>query len=465
MPNAVAFIALASFPVVAVVLFGRLRADRALIWCLMLGYLFLPEPPAVFDLPLMPPLSKHNLPALMALLISLWRYGYDGPILPQSLLGKALLLTFVFSPIATVLTNEEPVFFGLVGLPGLGAKAAVALTLQQVLLVLPFLLARQHLASGGALREILKALMIAGLVYSIFMLIEIRLSPQLNLWVYGYYQHLFGQSIRSGGYRPVVFLYHGLWVAFFIMTSTVSAYALWRNEQGDIRIRYLVAALYLTVIMVLAKSLGSTLFMILLVPMVVLFSPTRQLRIAIFICSLALAYPMLKGADLVPQQKLLNQAAAISPERAASLEFRFDNEKQLLDRARLKPVFGWGSWGRNHILDPISGRILTVTDGRWIIVIGVYGWVGFIAEFGLLLLPLLLLGREAMAGPKLKITPYIGPLSLLLAINAVDMIPNATLTPLTWMLVGALTGYAEKLRAERLNLKIHRSSIKWKSVM
>ncbi|WP_299926926.1 hypothetical protein [uncultured Pelagimonas sp.] len=464
MPNPIAFLALAVFPVVVVALYGRLRADRALIWTLMLGYLFLPEYPAVFDLPLMPPLNKHNIPALMAFMVALWRYGYDGPILPQSMLGKVLLLLFVFSPIATVLTNEEPVFFGQVGVEGHNLKHALALPIEQFLLIVPFLMARQHLAGGGSQKEILWATMIGGLVYSLLMLIEIRLSPQLNLWVYGYYQHLFGQSLRAGGYRPVVFLYHGLWVAFFTMTAVVSAYALWRYEKGP-RFKLLLAALYLTAILVLAKSLGSLLFMLMLVPMVVLLSSKAQLRVAIVIGSIALAYPILKGADLIPQDRLLAQAAAIDPQRAGSLEFRFDNENTLLERAYQKPTFGWGSFGRNHILDPVNGNILTVTDGRWIIVIGVYGWVGFIAEFGLLLLPLLLLGRElAMAGNR-EVSPYVGPLSLLLAINALDMIPNATLTPLTWMLVGALTGYAEKLRAERLKLTKYNATLKWQSVM
>ncbi len=464
MPNPIAFLALAVFPVVVVALYGRLRADRALIWALMLGYLFLPEYPAVFDLPLMPPLNKHNIPALMAFMVALWRYGYDGPILPQNLVGKILLLLFIFSPIATVLTNEEPIFFGQVGVEGHNLKHAIALPIEQFLLIVPFLMARQHLASGGSQKQILWATMVGGLVYSLLMLIEIRLSPQLNLWVYGYYQHLFGQSLRAGGYRPVVFLYHGLWVAFFTMTAVVSAYALWRYEKGP-RFKLLLAALYLTAILVLAKSLGSLLFMLLLVPMVVLLGTKAQLRIAIVIGSIALAYPILKGADLIPQDRLLAQAAAIDPQRAGSLEFRFDNENTLLERAYQKPIFGWGSFGRNHILDPVNGNILTVTDGRWIIVIGVYGWVGFIAEFGLLLLPLLLLGRELSLAGNREVSPYVGPLSLLLAINALDMIPNATLTPLTWLLVGALTGYAEKLRAERLKLTKYNATLKWQSVM
>ncbi|WP_289150077.1 hypothetical protein [uncultured Salipiger sp.] len=450
MPNPLAYLMLAVWPVATIVLFRRLPVDRALILSLMLGYLFLPEPPAAFDLPLAPPLVKHNIPALTAFAFVLWKYGPQGLILPQSAVGKLLLITFVLSPVMTAMTNTEPVFFGQIGLPGLGIKDALALVVQQFLLVLPFLLARQYLADGGAQRYFLLALMVCGLIYSVPMLIEMRLSPQLNRWIYGYYQHLFGQSIRANGYRPVVFLYHGLWVAFFIFTSAVAALALWRLDARMHSFRTVAAALYLTLILVLSKSLGALIFAVGAIPMVVFFSRQMQIKVAILIGLLAIGYPVMKGTHLVPEERILAAVSQFDEERSYSLEFRFDNENVLLDRAYQKPVFGWGSWGRNQILDPVSGASLTVTDGRWIIVIGVYGWVGFLAEFGLLVLPLLLLWREAMATREDAISPFIAPLSLLLAINIFDMLPNATLTPLTWLLAGALTGYAETLRSARM---------------
>ena len=112
MPNPLAYLMLAVWPVVTIVLFRRLPVDRALILSLMLGYLFLPEPPAAFDLPLAPPLVKHNIPALTAFAFVLWKYGPQGLILPQSPVGKLLLITFVLSPVMTAMTNTDPVFFG-----------------------------------------------------------------------------------------------------------------------------------------------------------------------------------------------------------------------------------------------------------------------------------------------------------------------------------------------------------------
>lgn len=446
MPNPLAYLMLALWPVVTIVLFRRQPADRALILSLMVGYLFLPEFPAAFDFPLLPPISKHTIPALAAFGVCLVKFGPQGLLMPQSPLARVLLAVFIFVPLVTTVTNTEPVYYGQVGLPGLGIKDAIALMLQQVMLVMPFLLARQYLAEPGSQRYFLQALMVFGLIYSLPMLVELRLSPQLNNWIYGYYQHSFAQSVRGGGYRPVVFLYHGLWVSFFIMTAAVAAFALWRQDSRLNTPKTLLCALYLLLVLVASKSLGALILAAVALPCLLFLSRMMQIRIALLIGLLAIAYPVMKGANIIPEDRILAAAASIEDERSRSLDFRFQQERILLDRANRKPVFGWGSWGRNHILDPVSGAILTVTDGRWIIAIGVYGWIGFLAEFGLLVTPFFLLWRGSRELGADRLSPYIAPMSLILAVNVADLIPNATLTPLTWLLAGALTGYAERMK-------------------
>lgn len=329
MPNPLAFLMLAIWPLVTIALFRRLPVDRALILSLMLGYLFLPEPPAAFDLPLMPPISKHNIPALAAFAICLWRFGPEGLLMPRSRLARLLLAIFIFIPVLTALTNTDPVFFGQVGLPGLGAKDAIALMLQQFMLVMPFLLARQFLSDGGSQRFFLLALMVCGLVYSLPMLVELRLSPQLNNWIYGYYQHSFAQSIRGDGYRPVVFLYHGLWVSFFIMTAAVAAFALWRHDDRLGTPRTLLVALYLLLLLVASKSLGALILAAIALPGVLFLSQRMQIRVALLIGLLAIAYPIMKGADVIPEDRILAAAASIDEERSRSLDFRFSQERIL----------------------------------------------------------------------------------------------------------------------------------------
>ncbi|KGM88168.1 O-antigen ligase like membrane protein [Roseovarius mucosus DSM 17069] len=464
MPNALAYLMLAAWPLITLVMFRRWPMERALIWSLLGAYMFLPPPPAAFDFPLMPPLTKESLPSLATFVICLIHAKARAPLLPQTLPARVLVALFILSPVATVLTNGEPVFYGRIGLPALGLKDMVALCLLQAILLLPFLLARQHLATPEGLRELVKALMLGGLIYSLPMLLEVRLSPQLNIWIYGYFQHSFEQMMRAGGFRPIVFMYHGLWVAFFTVMAMTCAIALAREADVRRRIFYLLAALYLGGVLVLCKSLGSLIYGVYLAPLA-LFLPTRmQIHIAGVIAVVAIAYPVLKGAGLIPVDWILEQAAKVDPERANSLRFRLDNEDILMERALEKPLFGWGSWGRNHILNPITGVIETVTDGRWIILIGIFGWVGYLAEFGLIALPVLMLwvyGRRLGDAAHMRL---IGPVALLLAVNLIDMLPNATLTPLTWLFAGAVLGLAETARHQR-PVTARRRPLGWRPIM
>ncbi|WP_425040749.1 hypothetical protein [Primorskyibacter sp. S187A] len=454
---------LALWPIVAVLLYRRVSPSLAFTCTLLGGYLILPPLPATFDFPIMPPLHKENIPALAAFVIVLATGQLKGSLWPENRVGRSLLAVFVLSPVATVLFNSEPVFWGELVLPALGLKDALALSISQFLLVLPFLLARQFLNTAGSQRQLIFAFLIGGLVYSIPVLAEVRLSPQLNVWTYGFFSGTFHQTVRFGGWRPTVFLYHGLWVAFFMMMALVAAAAVFKFEKSK-RWMWIGATLYLGVILVACKSLGSLIFAVFLLPVVLLLGVQNQIRVAALLALLAFFYPIFKGTEVLPSQVILTQAERIDEERAGSLRFRFYNEDILLDRAYEKPVFGWGSWGRNHIWNPYSGALETTTDGRWIITLGVYGWVGFLAEFGLICLPIFLLWRVMRRQKQEDISPYIGPLSLLLGINAVDMIPNATITPLTWILSGALLGYAEALN--KVSTRVARKEVaRWKPIM
>lgn len=464
MPNSFAYLMLGLWPIVTLAMFRFWPKERAFVWSLLGAYLFLPPPPAAFDLPMMPPLTKESLPSLVTFLVVWARFGRPA-LLPSTMAGRVLAAIFVLSPIATVLTNPEPVVFGRIWIQPLGLKDMVALVLLQFILLLPLLMARRVLASAEGQREVLLGLFVGGLIYSLPMLLEVRLSPQLNIWIYGYFQHSFEQMMRDGGFRPIVFLYHGLWVAFFCMTAVCAGLALSRSGVGQRkRVLYLAGAAYLLAVLVLCKSLGSLLLGAVAMTMILLLPRRTQLRAAALIALVAISYPVLKGADLIPVEWMLSEAAQVDPDRAASLRFRFDNEDTLMERAMEKPLFGWGSWGRNHIMHPVTGEILTVTDGRWIILIGVFGWAGYLAEFGLLALPILMLWRDAGRAPRGSFTPYLGPMAVLLAINIVDMLPNATLTPLTWMLAGALLGYAEHLRGLRVPNR-QPLLLRWRSVM
>ena len=326
---------------------------------------------------------------------------------------------------------------------------------QNALLALPMVMAMDFPTTEKDQRDVLLALVLGALAYSFPMLLEVRLSPQLNTWIYGFFQHSFGQMMRGDGFRPIVFLYHGLWVAFFALTAILAAISLFRGDvQGKRRsMKFLLAGIYLFAVLVLCKSLASLLYAVALVPVLLFLSTRFQLRVAFVLMLLAVTYPVLKGNNMVPEQAILNQAYQIDPERAGSLLFRLENEYYLLARAERKPMLGWGSFGRNLIYSS-DGRLLTVPDGRWVIVFGTYGWIGYLAEFGLLSLPLFLLLLRIRGVPNESLPPWLGGMSLILAINMIDMLPNATLTPLTWLMAGSLLGYAQTVRVKRAQTRL-----------
>lgn len=443
MPNILAYVALISWPVAAYALFRVLPLERALIWSILGAYLLLP-PVANFDYPLIPPLDKTSIPNLAAFVIVVALLRRGATVFSGSLLTRTLILLFVASPIATTLLNRDPLQVGPVVLPGVPVSDALATFIKQSIILLPLFLARRHLATAAAQREILLAIALGGLAYSLPMLLEIRLSPQLNVWIYGFFPHAFDQQIRMGGFRPVVFLSHGLYVAFFALTAVIAAFGLWRAEKGP----FLIAGGYLTGVLVLCKTLGAIVYAALAVPAALLAGRRMQFTIAAGMAAAVLAYPILRGSGLIPIEAILEQAATVEQDRADSLAFRLRNEGEVLDHAQERPFFGWGAFERNMARDPETGQTSTVFDGRWIIVISQYGWVGYLAEFGLLALPLFLLLLRSWRIPLGELSPYAGPLALILAFNMFDLLPNSPLTPMTWLLAGALLGHAESKTAQ-----------------
>jgi hypothetical protein len=458
-PNGIAYLMLAIWPLVSVALFRRLPFERALIWTLLGGYLVLP-PIAEFNLPLVPDMDKVSIPSISALVICVYLLGKHISFWPRSWIARGLVMGYVFGAIPTVLTNSDPIIFEVLAntdpiefttgwLPGLSLRDLFSVLINQIIILLPFFLARQFLASETGMRELMLALLVGGVAYTIPALIEIRLSPQINVWIYGFFQHSFEQMMRDGGFRPIIFLQHALWVAFFFMTAVMAAAALARTSKLEDRTRYLLMMIYLAGVLFLCKSLASLAYCIALTPLVLFASPRMQIRIAIVFASIAIIYPVLRNAGVIPLDAILQQAGQVSADRAQSLGFRFENEEQLLDRAQERWLFGWGGWGRNLIHHMETGQILSIPDGRWIIVFGTFGWVGYVSEMGLLALPLILLGREARRLSKSELAPYVAPMALMLAITMIDMLLNAILTPFTWLLAGSIFGYIETVRGTR----------------
>jgi hypothetical protein len=149
---------------------------------------------------------------------------------------------------------------------------------------------------------------------------------------------------------------------------------------------------------------------------------------------------------------MLDAATSISEERADSLRTRFDNEQQLLERASQRLLFGWGRWGRSRVYDEY-GKDISITDGRWAITLGQFGIFGFLAEFGLLALPVFGAASALRFAESERDSIFLAALALIIGISIIELLPNASLSPWTWLLAGALLGRAEALRGAAQQLR------------
>jgi hypothetical protein len=285
---------------------------------------------------------------------------------------------------------------------------------------------------------------IAGAGYALLALLEARIAPQLNIWVYGFFPHTWVQMIRGSGYRPVVFLGHGLIVGMFFALALGAAIAAVRLSTDTRRVVFTASVILIALGLVFSLSLAPLIFGLFLAGSVMLFRARRLVLFAGLLACLVIGYPALRSLDIFPTNAIVSAASVLSDARASSLAFRFDNEDQLIDRAMERPVFGWGMHARSRIHNE-RGVDVSVTDGHWIITVGRWGLAGFIGLYGLLLLPVLWLLR---LGPATVPLPTAA-LALILAVKAVDLLPNGQLFALHWMFAGALLGYCENAARAR----------------
>lgn len=467
MPNIIAHIVFYSWPLVVYIIFRKQPLVPALMWSMVLGYLFLPARMG-FDLPAIPTITKFELTSLSVAFMCWLKLREEKqanrwkevpaetkreakPVRKSR--GRTILILIstmiIMAPILTVLTNNDPIFVGPRVLPGLRPYDIFSMLGVTLFFLLPFWLGRRYLSSPESHVIILKVLCIALLGYSLLALWEVRMSPQLNRTLYGFTASSFLQHMRAGGFRPLVFLDHGLSLGILLSMCVLAAGALWRHTRATTTNApiWLFCLGWLLFTLVLAKSVGALLISLALLPFVILTKTRGQLLVAAVLAGIVILYPMLRGAGYIPTEEIHEIALSYSEDRAQSLKFRLDNEDRLLEKANEKPLFGWGSWGRNMVYDIYTGRNISVTDGTWIIFIGTFGWFGYIARFGLITIPIILL---ALNRRRLDISIATAGLAIVLAANLVDLLPNSSLRPITLLIAGALMGrYIEASEASR----------------
>ena len=437
LPNSFAYIMLFGWPAVCVVMFVMLPVEAAAIWSLLGGYLLL-APVASFDAALLPPLDKFSIPAISTFILC-WMKGTQTPAPRRSALIYLFAFMFVLSPVFTTFGNSYELHMGDRSIPGFYPLDGVKLSLQNLITLAPFFIGMRFLSSDDGRALLLKSIPIAALFYSLPMLFELRMSPQLQRLVYGSTSAAFVQQVRAGGYRHVVFLSQGIELSLFISLAFIAAIVAVRAKWRLFHMPAGVVATYLGGLLLLCKTLGTIIYGVAAAPLVLFTKPRTWVRISCVVVLIICAYPMLRTYDLIPVRRVAAAASMVSAERGGSFEYRVRNEDKLLAKANQKPFFGWGTWGRNRVYDQETGVDESVTDGAWILRFGMLGWLGYLSLFGLFATAVF----SARAGVKGPVTPsaiILGGLTFILAFNLIDLLPNANLLPFTYMVAGSIVG-------------------------
>jgi hypothetical protein len=438
---------------VCIALFVALPLEAAAIWSLLGGYLLLPSGTQI-DIPMLPPIDKTSVPAVATLQLC-WMKGTRVPYPKRSMLVYLLAIGYVIAPIFTSLDNSYELQTATGSVPGFYPLDSLKIAGRNVILLAPFYVGSRFLSTDEGRSQILKAFSVSALFYSIPMLLEVRLSPQFHRWVYGYLPQSFALQIRGAGYRPVVFLEQGLQVALFAAMALIACMVLARGKRRVLTLPAGLVAPYLFLVLLLCKTLGAMIYAVMAAPIVMFAKPRTWVKFSCALLLLVCAYPVLRTYDIIPVQHISSAATSISLDRSRSFETRIENEDLLLAKALQKPWFGWGTWGRNRVRDQYTGQDITISDGGWIIQFGSFGALGYISLFGLLAAA----GFRALRSIGSELTPEsvtTGGLSLLLAVNVIDMIPNSNLTPLTLLIAGSIAS-AARVRV-RSKLPVPRSS-------
>jgi hypothetical protein len=443
--SAVAYLAMVLFVPAAAVAFALMRPALAAATVLLGAALLLPERVG-FDLPGIPPVDKYGVGSLCALLgaavTSSRRLRLSRPGRGIDVFAWLLLL----GSFGTSHFNADPLVYGPTVLPALTTYDALSGAVRTAFnWVAPFFIGRALFKTDEDLRALMVAVVIAALLYSPLVLFELRFSPQLHRLLYGFHQHDFIQTVRAGGWRPMVFVYHGLVLAMFILVAALAAVGLRRGRMRlPLAIPTGLAVGWLSLLLVVVRSAGALVSGLVLIPCALFLQARSQVRIAKWLGLVVIGYPALRASGLFPTESLVTFFARFSPDRADSLGFRFEHEDALVQKALERWLFGWGGFGRNRIYTE-WGSDISVTDGFWIIELGSGGLVGFVGIFGLLLAPIWLGARRVRRLPPGPTKLLLAALTLIVATHAVDLLPNGLNSTIPLFFAGALAGLASGL--------------------
>lgn len=431
-------------------LFVRFPTKRALIISMIVAWQFLPQ--VALSIPGLPPYTKMSAACYGVLLGTL---VYDTARFTSFKPGwiDVPILIWCLCPIVSQVSN---------------GGSPLSPTLNQIVTWgLPYLLGRLYLNSLDGLRQLAIGIFAGGLAYIPFTIIEGFRGPILHQMVYGVNAFEdWGQARRMGGWRPVVFMQHGLMVGLWMMTAALIGFWLWQTGalkkfQGR-NMKTLV--IIIIIAFFLCRSTGA--YSLFAMSLIVLFCAKlfKTSLPLLFIIGYIIFYLYLAASGQFSSAEVISFISQLfGEERAGSLGFRFQNEEILGDKARLRFLFGWGDSGGNRVYNEY-GDDVSVTDSLWIIAFGINGVVGLVSLFASLLLPAIAFCFKYPA--RTWSNPKVAPAAILgicLTMYAFDCVLNAMTNPIFMLIAGSISGVVlkapESLKAKKTSLPPTRRSL------
>ena len=428
-------IALFSWIPVVLLLFALLPPRRAVLVSFASALMFLPM--AGYKLPGLPEYSKISATSVGVLLGVLF---FDG--------GRMLRFRTRWFDLPAAIWCVSGFMSSMAN--GLGAYDGFSVIFSNVVLWgIPYFVGRLYFNDAEGLHELAVTIFIGGLIYVPFCLLEIRMSPQLHNWVYGFHQHQFSQTKRFGGYRPMVFMQHGLMVGMWMTAASLMGVWLWMTKALKkvyfVPMSVLVPTLLVTTAW--CKSIGSLGLLVIGITTLVWIWRMHNAGALLLLVVVALFYVTARGTGLWTGDDFLAPVRSISADRADSLETRANSEILISEKARRQPIFGWGGWNRASVFDE-RGRDVTIFDGMWIIVFSQKGLVGLVSWLLMMFMPALSI---LSLYPKDRRSPhYAGAVALavLLALYLLDCLMNAMLNPVFMLAMGGLMAFRGSSRRQ-----------------
>ena len=445
-----ALIALLAIPVYSYMQFRKRSAPEAAMYALLLPWMFGPNLAAI-DLPLAPAYGKTDF-AFFGAALGLYLCARRRLAVAKG--GRFLEVLVVMLLIGDFMrfwANRDNLWRGPTFQTGLSINDAIYYMLEDIpTVLLPLLIGRACFQRRADAMSALRLFVTFGLVYAPFILWEIRMSPQLHRQIYGYgMTYSFAQSMRDGGFRPEVFLQHGLILGMFVMVVTFAAFGLWRiGRKQVLRLPTPWVAIGLVALMVLVKAKGALVFTVVGAGTLYFLKPRTQMIVAAAMSLSVCIYAYLHMTGQFPADELMAQIEPFGEDRAQSMQFRLDNELTLAQRAGDRLWFGWGGYGRERVYDD-EGHNMSTQDGAWIITLGIRGLFGFIAFFGALILPVLYalvrIGKLKDERDQRIVTAF----AMMTAFLTLNMLPNMAIAVLPFLCAGATVGLTSGLLAEQ----------------